>query len=118
MVWYGTDKDVNREPNNGRGPVDYKVSKGCHDQCLVEFKLASNPKLEANLQHQLEIYKTANNTNAGIFIIVYANEKERIRMEAVLRRLGLYDSPDVITIDASPNKVSASKVGVGATKTL
>ena len=118
MVWYGTDKDVNREPNNGRGPVDYKVSKGCHDQCLVEFKLASNPKLEANLQHQLDVYKTANNTNAGIFIIVYANETERLRMEEILRRLGLYDSPDVITIDASPNKVSASKVGVGATKTL
>ena len=116
LVWYGTDKDVNRELNNGRGPVDYKVSKGCRDQCLVEFKLASNPKLEANLQHQLEVYKAANGTKAGIFLIVYANEKERLRMEDILRRLGLNDNPDVITIDASPNKVSASKVGIVVTK--
>lgn len=116
MVWYGTDKDVNREPNNGRGPVDYKVSNGRRDQCLVEFKLASNSKLEANLQNQLKVYKAANDTDACVCIIAYTSEKERARMDEILRRLGLNDSHNVITIDASPNKVSASKVGVGAAK--
>ncbi len=26
--------DVNREPNNGRGPVDFKISSGAHDKAL------------------------------------------------------------------------------------
>jgi hypothetical protein len=34
--------DVNREPNNGRGPVDYKISSGAHDKSLIEFKLAKS----------------------------------------------------------------------------
>ena len=32
--------DVNREPNNGRGPVDFKISDGALDKSLIEFKLA------------------------------------------------------------------------------
>ncbi|WP_219621188.1 hypothetical protein [Bacillus sp. M6-12] len=27
LTWFATDSDVNREVNNGRGPVDFKVSK-------------------------------------------------------------------------------------------
>ena len=27
LVWYATDFDVNREVNNGRGPVDFKIQK-------------------------------------------------------------------------------------------
>ena len=42
LVWYATDFDVNREVNNGRGPVDFKISKGSKDATLIEFKLASN----------------------------------------------------------------------------
>ena len=52
-----TEYDVNREVNNGRGPVDFKVSKGSKDTTLVEFKLASNTKLKKNLENQVEIYK-------------------------------------------------------------
>ena len=114
LVWYGTDKDVNRETNNGRGPVDYKVSKGCHDQCLVEFKLASSKSLEPNLKNQIKVYQAANNTQNCICVIVYTNEKEFLRMEEILQRLELLDNPNVITIDASPNKISASKVGVSS----
>ena len=50
LTWYATRYDVNREVNNGRGPVDYKISKGSADQTLVEFKLASNGKLPQNLK--------------------------------------------------------------------
>lgn len=49
--------DVNREVNNGRGPVDFKISKGSKDTTLVEFKLASNSKLKNNLAKQVDIYK-------------------------------------------------------------
>ena len=66
-----TEYDVNREVNNGRGPVDFKVSKGSKDTTLVEFKLASNTKLKKNLENQVEIYKKANCTDRAIKAILY-----------------------------------------------
>jgi len=49
LTWYATPFEVDSEVNNGRGPVDYKISMGSADKSLVEFKLASNTKLEQNL---------------------------------------------------------------------
>ena len=74
LVWYATEFDVNREVNNGRGPVDFKVSKGSRDATLVEFKLASNTKLKKNLSNQVEIYKAANCTDRAIKVILYFTE--------------------------------------------
>lgn len=54
--------DVNREPNYGRGPVDFKASYGAGDKSLIEFKLGSNTQLKRNLEKQVEIYKKANQT--------------------------------------------------------
>ena len=51
LVWYGSSLDVNREVNNGRGPVDYKISYGKKNSTLVEFKLASNSKLKNYAQY-------------------------------------------------------------------
>jgi hypothetical protein len=53
MIWYATKLDVNREVNNGRGPVDYKISYGGKNFILVEFKLASKTKLRKNLENQV-----------------------------------------------------------------
>ncbi|MEO8271867.1 MAG: hypothetical protein ABI557_19245, partial [Aureliella sp.] len=49
LVWEGSLSSVDAEVNNGRGPVDFKVSRGSTDKTLVEFKLASNSQLERNL---------------------------------------------------------------------
>ena len=57
LALIGSSFDVNREPNNGRGPVDYKISCGAFDKSLIEFKLGSNTQLKRNLQKQVEIYK-------------------------------------------------------------
>jgi hypothetical protein len=57
LIWCRSEFDVNREPNNGRGPVDFKVSYGSGDKSLIEFKLASNSSLKRNLEKQVEIYK-------------------------------------------------------------
>jgi hypothetical protein len=43
--------DVNAEVNNGRGPVEYKISVGKANAGLVEFKLARNTSLEMNLRN-------------------------------------------------------------------
>lgn len=109
LVWCGTSHDLNREPNNGRGPADYTVSKGSADKAVVEFKLAKNSKLKQNLENQVEIYKKANNTNASITVIVYYTESEQKRAERILNELGLAGNDHIVLIDArKDNKPSAS----------
>lgn len=111
FVWYGTNSDVNREVNNGRGPADYKVSKGANDKTLVEFKLARNNQLKKNLQNQLEIYKNANDTKQGIHVILYFTSDELARVNKILKELNLSVGENLVLIDArSDNKKSASKV--------
>ncbi|MDB5854805.1 MAG: hypothetical protein JWR22_2846 [Herminiimonas sp.] len=110
LTWSHTDLDVNAEVNNGRGPVDYKISKGRSDACLVEFKLAKNTGLEKNLQHQVKIYRNANAQCPAIKVILFFTEAERSRVIAILTRLDLLAREDIVLIDASlETKVSASK---------
>lgn len=101
--------DVNREVNNGRGPVDFKISKGNADKTLVEFKLASNKKLEQNLQKQVEIYQKANKTMSSFKVIIYFTKDEHERVVAILNRIGLTGKENIVLIDGrNDNKVSAS----------
>jgi hypothetical protein len=110
LTWYATPFDVNREVNNGRGPVDFKVSKGSADSTLVEFKLASNSKLQQNLQHQVAVYEAANNTAKSIKAILCFSEGEFTRVQAILKTLGLVGRRDIVLIDArDDNKPSGSK---------
>lgn len=108
LVWYATKYDVNRETNNGRGPVDFKISNGSNDKALVEFKLASNSKLKSNLNNQVEIYKKANDSNRAIKAIMYFSEEEHEKVLKILSELKIQNCNDIILIDASSNKPSAS----------
>ena len=109
LVWHGADFDLNREVNNGRGPVDYVVSKGAADKTVVEFKLAKNTKLKQSLENQVEIYKRANNTNSSITVIVFYTEAEQKRVEKILNELGLAGNDHIVQIDArKDNKPSGS----------
>lgn len=111
LVWYGSDLDVNREVNNGRGPVDYKISYGKKNSTLVEFKLASNSKLKQNLAKQVEVYKAASETERAIKVIMFFSEKEYEKICAILNELELVSCEDIILIDArDDNKESASNV--------
>lgn len=113
LVWYGSPLDVNREVNNGRGPVDYKISFGKKNATLVEFKLASNSKLKQNLAKQVEIYKTASETERAIKVIMYFTEKEYEKICTVLNDLGLVGYEDIVLIDVrNDNKESASNVKI------
>ncbi len=64
FTWCRTEFDVNRETNNGRGPVDFKASYGAKDTSLIEFKLASNRALKRNLENQGAVYEKANRAGA------------------------------------------------------
>src|SRR5690606_7269595 len=94
LVWFGTPSDIGPEANDGRGPVDFKVSRGRH-KTLVEMKLAKNSKLEANLQKQVEVYQAAADAERGIKAIIYFDSGQFRRVRDILRRLKLEDSADI-----------------------
>lgn len=110
LTWIGTPSDISREVDNGRGPADFKVSRGSLDKSIVEFKLASNPQLKRNLKKQVEIYKKASDADKGLKVIIYFTESEYKRVMTILGDLGMEGDPNIILIDArSNNKPSASK---------
>ncbi len=110
LTWYATPSDVSREVDDGRGPADFKISRGARDKSIVEFKLASNSQLKRNLQAQAELYKKASDASGGLKVILYFSAEELKRVDAILKEIGLFGHPDVILIDGRrDNKPSASK---------
>ncbi len=110
LTWFATPSDVSREVNDGRGPVDYKISQGASDKSLVEMKLAKNSQLARNLAHQVKIYQAASDSPHGFKVIIYFTDAERRKVERTLERLQLGQDRNVYLIDASrQTKTSASK---------
>jgi len=109
LIWCNSEFDVNREPNNGRGPVDFKVSFGAGDKSLIEFKLAKSSSLKRNLEKQVEIYEKANGTRKSLKVVICYTAEDQERLARVLSELNLTDEEAIITIDArADNKPSAS----------
>lgn len=109
LVWFGTTSDVSAEVNDGRGPADYKISRGA-DKTIVEMKLAKNSHLKANLQKQAEIYKAASDARHAIKVILYFTPAELERVLSILDEIDLQGHRDVVLIDARhDNKPSGSK---------
>ena len=109
FTWFASPSDVSQEVNDGRGPADFKISRGAFDKTIVEFKLAKNPKLKQNLKSQVEIYQKASDAKAGLKVIVYFTEQELVRAQAILNELGLTGKDSIILIDArADNKPSGS----------
>jgi hypothetical protein len=110
LVWFGTPSDVGAEVNDGRGPVDFKISWGARDKTLVEMKLAKNSQLEWNLAKQVPIYQAASDAEHGIKAIIFFSQAEQARAEGILDKLGLLGHRDIVLIDArADNKPSGSK---------
>lgn len=80
--------DVNREANNGRGPVDFKISMGL-DNTLIEFKLAKSSSLERNMERQVAVYEKANKTNSSVFVVIGYTQTQITRVARVMTKLGL-----------------------------
>ena len=110
LTWYATPSDVSREVNDGRGPADFKISRGAKDKTVVEFKLAKNSQLQRNLERQTPIYKKASDARKSIKAIIYFSKSELDRVNRILKALKIESSPDIILIDArADNKPSGSK---------
>jgi len=111
LTWFASLSAISREANEGRGPVDFVISKGASDKTLVEFKLASNTKLTQNLANQVEIYKKAHDTENTIKVILFFSEQEEKKVKRILEGLGISNEKYVVLIDArKDNKISASMV--------
>lgn len=81
FIWYGSPSDASAEVNDGRGPVDFKISRGNFDKTLIEMKLAKNTQIKKNLEKQLPVYLAASEAKQGIKVIIYftASEKARVK---------------------------------------
>lgn len=109
MTWFAPVADVTREANDGRGPVDFKISRGAKDKTLVEFKLASNTKIKRNLEKQLEVYQKASDAPYGFKVIIFFTDEQKQKVSRILRELGLDRDDHVYLIDARmDNKPSGS----------
>jgi hypothetical protein len=69
MICSTNNIDISPETNSGGGPVDFKFSIGYKGRVLVEMKLSTG-RVVHGYQTQLEVYKKAAATRAGIFVIV------------------------------------------------
>jgi hypothetical protein len=104
--------DLSPESDAGRGPVDFKISKGSI-KVVVEIKLSSHKRLVACFEEQLEIYKDAEAAQDGLYVIVRVTEsvpgavKEIERIIADRRRKG--ESTSVLRLIDGTIHPSASK---------
>jgi len=107
------DLDLSPEADSGRGPVDFKVSKGFNRRVLVEIKLSSNPKVVAGYTKQLEAYKAAEESIRAIFLVLDVGKmgkKDQALYKARNDATGAGDPvSDIEIVDAIP-KPSASKL--------
>jgi len=64
------DLDLSPESDCGRGPVDFKVSRGYGGKVLVELKLTSNGKLKHGFETQLAIYRKAEGAQRTVYLVI------------------------------------------------
>jgi hypothetical protein len=105
--------DLSPETNSGRGPVDFKFSKGYADRILVEVKLTTNTRLLHGLQTQLAEYQKAERAVHAIFLVIDVAGGSPTRLQEVQDVIRLAQAngqqlPHVVFVDARP-KVSASR---------
>jgi hypothetical protein len=104
--------DLNREPNAGNGPVDFKISSGYTGRVLIEIKKSNNGKLVQGYETQLKAYGKAEATRHLIYLIVCISVNET----QIKKIVGMRDSalargdraPEVFVVDAR-RRLSASK---------
>ena len=107
--------DVTREADCGRGPVDFKFSRGWEMRGLIEIKLIASSQFTHGADTQLPIYLKGEQAPFGIYLCVGYSDKdftdERLGLvtdacAAISRRGQVTIAP--IFVDARP-KPSASK---------
>lgn len=107
------DVGIDPETNAGGGPVDFVMSRGFSARIPVELKLSTNGRLRHGYSEQLEIYKSAQESELGLFVILDVDGGSAKQIEAVLEleRTAKNENgrhSEVIVVDAH-RRLSASK---------
>lgn len=68
------DLDLSPEVNSGRGPVDFKLSKGYATRVLVEVKWSKNTQLVHGYEVQLKEYAKAENTESSLLLVIQVRD--------------------------------------------
>ena len=110
------DVELDREVELGRGPVDFKLSRGTRVRVLIEVKKLENRKLWHGLERQFLSYLSSDENKFGWVIVVqYNNETaSQARRDELPDCIRTLSEKNGITlkysiIDAIP-KESASKI--------
>ena len=105
------DLDISPEANMGGGPIDFKFSSGYNARVLVEMKRSGGAVVHG-YEKQLEFYKTASQTEFGVFVIIdygdLGNKLTEIKLIRDERVKKSERASEIIVIDAT-RKASASK---------
>lgn len=103
--------DISPESNTGRGPVDFKISRG-DDKTVVEIKLTSNQETLHGFEIQIEEYAKSEGAENKIFLLIdngrSSNRIKKVEESYENRKKAGENPATVIVIDAKP-KESASK---------
>lgn len=103
------DLDISFEPDAGRGPVDFKVSRG-GDKTIVEIKLSTNDQYLHGYEEQVEEYGKAECTDKMIYVFIDLGNPGRLKKLTSAHELNVKDSkkvPESLLIDATA-KAAAS----------
>lgn len=101
--------DFSCEPDDGHGPVDFKISRG-QDKTVIELKLSTNPQYMHGYQQQIRLYAKSENTQNMIYIFVdVGNSGRRKKLEEQVSDDQWSDEivPKVVIINAT-EQLSAS----------
>lgn len=108
--------DISAEPNAGRGPVDFKLSRGYSNRATVELKLSSNSAALNGLLAQLPAYAKAEQAVHSCFVLLVTG-RSRAKVDEIVdvrnKLLGKRKAvPDLVLIDAydAYNAPSASNL--------
>lgn len=102
--------DMSCEPNEGLGPVDFKISNG-GDKTIIEVKLSSSNQYLHGYEVQIEEYGKAEQTDKLIYVLIDLGNPIKINRVKELHDKLYNDGgnpPDLIIID-STKKESASR---------
>ncbi len=103
------DLDFSCEPDEGRGPVDIKLSRG-QDKTLAEIKLSTNGQYLHGYESQIREYGNAERTRNLIYVFVDLGNPVRKKSIISLHHKTEYSGkpcPELFIVDARP-KNSAS----------
>ena len=107
------DLDLSFEPNEGRGPVDVKLSRG-GDKTVAEIKLSSNKQCKHGYEVQVNEYGKAERTRSLVYVLVDVGNPRRVADIQSLHaqnKCGGIPCPELVVVDAKPRKAASTFTG-------